>query len=233
MSDIEEVTGGILEQSGEINIMMTDKLGKRQSSAKPRSGSGGGSWINNEAIELMMNEEDTAFRALDLDINNGVSRDERKTTAQNGGARKNNIDDDWMQKVKGHTAHEHEDPSAKGVRVSGLKFVNSIVSSNYFPDADLGVSDDEGDVGETSIPNVTADDVDEGKLLKAVADAHLDVYQPKKKPEGASKVYYQAQNSMETSASESSSHRRGRTRVATNARDPPSQSPRRRPLWIN
>ncbi len=191
--------------------MMTDKLGKRLSSAKPRSGSGGGSWINNEAIELMMNEEDTAFSALDLDIKNGVSRDERKTTAQKyGGARKNNIDDDWMQKVKAHTAHEHEDPSAKGV--SGLKFVNSIVSSNYFPDADLGVSDDEGDVGETSIPNVTADDVDEGKLLKAVVDAHLDVYQPKRKPEGASKDYHHTQNSMEASASESSSHRRGRSK---------------------
>eukprot|EP00986_Skeletonema_menzelii_P014529 scaffold9749_cov148-Skeletonema_menzelii.AAC.5 len=183
--------------------MPSDYGEKRQhsASAKARSGSTSGSWINNEAIELMMNEEETHK-------NGSESRDQRKTKAQNG-LRKNNIDDDWLHKAKEHMAHEHESSSAK--EVTGLKFVNSIISANYFPGVDLGVSDDESDVGETNVPHVNADDVNEESMLKTVADVHRDVFQPKKKPESTSKNNYLSQNSIDTSASESS-QRRGRSK---------------------
>eukprot|EP00985_Skeletonema_marinoi_P012749 scaffold6223_cov145-Skeletonema_marinoi.AAC.5 len=156
-----------------------------------------GTWIGNEEIELMMNEEDTASKASELK-NGSVNRFQNEVS-------NNEIDDGWRNRAKGRRVHEMPPTD----EMAGLKFVNSVISADYFSEDELGASDDDDDVGESSVPHVTVDVEDDGESeLRAIAAAHHDVFQLK--PMSTLKDNYRSQNSMETSASESSSRRRGR-----------------------
>ncbi|KAK1747849.1 soluble adenylyl cyclase [Skeletonema marinoi] len=151
-----------------------------------------GTWIGNEEIELMMNEEDTASKASELK-NGSVNRFQNEVS-------NNEIDDGWRNRAKGRRVHEMPPTD----EMSGLKFDNSVISADYFSEDELGASDDDDDVGESNVE-------DDGESeLRAIAAAHHDVFQLKKKPMSTLKDNYRSQNSMETSASESSSRRRGR-----------------------
>ena len=173
-------------------------------------------WIGNEEVELMMlNEEDTTSFNNDPVLRNGsVNRHHREQQSpnanNNGDVNKNGIDDGWLSKAKGKRIHKR--PSIE--ELSRPAFVNSVHLSNHsFSGHDFN---EEGEVGETSVPNVTADDDDDDEedgesVLQAVAAAYSEKHQLKKSPPSVQKASYRPQNSMESSNPEPvPSRRRGR-----------------------